>query len=319
MSFYSYVRPLPESSPPDSFELLCEHYLKHAVDVRQVRSETARKQLAYLERFFLRTGPHRTPGDLFERLAPGLIGDFLIDYAESHSVGARRWMHLSLRMFLRYCHEYGYLSGDLSALVPAVRTPKSGRIPCCLPDECIAAIGTDIKRDTEAGRRDAAIVWLLATYGIRGVQIRRLRLDHIDWLNERIHFPAAKGGRPIEQHLTSEVGNRLSDYIVHARPPSPCPEVFLTLREPFRVLRAPCLSWILRRRLDKLDADLPAGVSRGTHGFRHAFAARMTGRVPFKEVSDLMGHRDPDSTLIYGKIDADALRQAALPWPGGDR
>ncbi len=112
--------------------------------------------------------------------------------------------------------------------------------------------------------------------------------------------------------------NRLSEYILHTRPTSPLPEVFLTLTEPFRPLQAQCLSWIIRRRITELGLELPAGVSRGTHGFRHAFAARMTGLVPFKDISDLMGHRDPDSTLIYGKIDTDALRQAALPWPGGE-
>ncbi len=319
MVSFSCVPSSPKPLAPDSFQLLSDQYRRHTVEVRQTSLETAREQLAYLDRFLLHIGPPRTPADLFTCLDPKLIFDFLSDYAGSHGTGARCWMHLSLRMFLRFCREYGYLDRDLSVLVPVVRTPRKGRVPRCLPDECIAALGSDIGRDTVAGRRDAAIVWLLATYGIRGVQIRRLCLDHIDWQNEAIHFPAAKGGRPVNQYLTAEVGNRLSDYIIHARPASPRPELFLTLTEPFHPLRAPCLSWILRRRIDGLGMELPEGASRGTHGFRHAFAARMTGRVPFKDVSDLMGHRDPDSTLVYGRIDADALRQAALPWPGGDQ
>jgi len=319
MISYSCVRSSPEASPPDSFEVLYEQYRRHAVEVRQVTVETARQQMAYLDRFFRRIGSHRNPAELFRHLDLTRICGFLVDYSETHGVGARRWMHSSLRIFLRFCHEYGYLSRDLSVLVPVVRIPKTGRIPRCLPDECIAALGNNINRDTDAGRRDAAIVWLLATYGVRGVQIRRLRLDHIDWLSEKIHFPAAKGGRPVNQHLTAEVGNRLSEYIVHVRPVSPHPEVFLTFTAPFRPLEAQCLSWILRRRLDKLVTRPPKGVSRGTHGFRHAFAARMTGRVPFKDISDLLGHRDPDSTLIYGRIDVEALQQAALPWPGGER
>jgi len=308
----------PESSLPESFQLLREQFRKHALEVRQVTFETAYKQEAYLSRFLLHAGADCSPVELFNRRAPALIADFLSRYAESHGAGARRWMHLSLRMFLRFCCESGCLNRDLSALVPAVRMPKMSRVPRSMPDECIAALAGEIKGDSPADRRDAAIVSLLAVYGVRGVQIRRLRLDHVDWRNELIHFPAAKGGRPVNQHLTAEAGNRLSDYIMHARAESPHPEVFLTLTEPFHPLPAPCLSWILRRRIDRLETGPPEGVSRGTHGFRHAFAARMTGRVPFKDISDLMGHRNPDSTLTYSKVDDIALQQAALPWPGGD-
>ena len=70
--------------------------------------------------------------------------------------------------------------------------------------------------------------------------------------------------------------------------------------------------------MKRLGLRLPEGVSHGSHGFRHAFATRMIGRVPFKDVTDCLGHRDPSSTLIYGKIDLEALREAALPWPGGE-
>lgn len=313
----SCVRSSSQSLPPESVPLLCEQYRRYALEVRRVTLETACKQLAYLKKFFLSFGSLHKSEELLNRLYPKMIAGFLTEYSETHGTGARNWMHLSLRMFLRFCHEYCYLDRDLSFLVPAVRRPRLSRIPRCLPDECIAALGRSIDSGTAAGCRDAAIVWLLATYGVRGVQIRRLRFDHIDWSNDRIHFPAAKGGRPIDQHLTVEVGNRLSEYIVRSRPVSPCPEVFLTLTEPFRPVKASCLSWILRRRIEALHMELPDGISRGTHGFRHAFAARMTGRIPFKDISDLMGHCRPDSTMVYGKIDTDALQQAALPWPGG--
>lgn len=195
-----------------------------------------------------------------------------------------------------------------------------GRVPRCLPEECIETLRTGIERDTPAGIRDSAIVSLLSTYGVRGVQIRRLRLDDVNWEESRIRFPAAKGGRAVEQHLTAEAGNRLVDYIARARAECSHPQVFLTLTEPFHPLSSAAhLSSILRRRMKQLGLRPPEGVSLGTHGFRHAFAARMSGRVPFKEIVDLLGHRDPSSTLIYGKSDVDQLRQAALPWPGGDR
>jgi integrase len=148
--------------------------------------------------------------------------------------------------------------------------------------------------------RDSAIVTLLATYG---VQIRRLRLDHLDWENSRIHFPPAKGGRPIEQYLTPKAGNQIADYIQHARPQSAEPQLFLTLHQPFRSLpSASHLSAIIRRRIKKLGIELPADLPLGSHGFRHALATRMIGRIPFKEIVDILGHRDPSVHLFMENL-----------------
>jgi integrase len=175
-----------------------------------------------------------------------------------------------------------------------------------------------IDGDSMTDLRDRALFALLCTYGVRGVQVRRLRLYDIDWEHNRIHFPAAKGGRSIEQHLTAHAGNRLADYVHRGRPVSSCPEVFVHLQEPFGPLTRPCeLSIILGRRIKQVGITLPEGVSYGSHGFRHAFASRLCGRVPFKDIVDMLGHRDPSSTLIYGKVDIRALAKAALPWPGG--
>jgi integrase len=62
---------------------------------------------------------------------------------------------------------------------------------------------------------------------------------------------------------------------------------------------------------------VPAKVSHGTHGFRHAFATRLVGHVPSKDLADMLGHRSVSSTLRYAKVDVQALQLAALPWPGG--
>ncbi len=317
----SLSRPfLAQADPPSSLALLYGGYRRHRLAVRSVAEETVHEELLYLKRFFAYLSPAETPAALFARLDAGRVTAFLVDYADTHSLGSRRWMQYSLRSFLRFCYHCCYVGRDLSVLVPSVRRGRMGRVPRCLPDECIAALQTGIERDAPGGVRDLAIVCLLSTYGVRGVQIRRLRLDHIDWQNDRIHFPAAKGGRPIEQHLMAQAGNRLVDYIAHARPDSSHPELFLTLRKPFRPLpSASYFSAILHRRMKQLGLEVPEGVSHGSHGFRHAFATRMIGRVPFKDVVDLLGHRDPSSTLIYGKVDLEALRQAALPWPGGEQ
>jgi site-specific recombinase XerD len=97
------------------------------------------------------------------------------------------------------------------------------------------------------------------------------------------------------------------------------PEVFLTSRPPFHPLRSSAaLSQIIRDRLLQAQIGLPEGVSRGTHSFRHGFATRLTGKLPLKHIADMLGHRDLASTFIYSKVDLQALRETALPWPEED-
>lgn len=295
---------------------LREQYIHHSLTSRNVCTDTVRVRLISLDRLFAYFGPPPTAAELFVRINHTTLAAFLLDYAARYGLGSRQNMHSAARGFLRFAYEEQFLAHDLSALVPTVRRRAMAELPKALPDACISALEDSIDRSCPAGRRDAAIVCLLSTYGVRGAQVRRLCLEHIDWHNERIHFPPAKRGRPIEQHLTDKAGNRLADYITNGRPQSPLPEVFLTLTTAVPLPDSSHLSKVIHRRLDRAGLIVPKGVSRGTHGLRHAFAVRMTGQVPFKDVVDMLGHRDPSSTMIYAKADVQTLQQAALPWPG---
>lgn len=303
---------------PSSLAELATEYYTDAVRVRGVLESSAEAERPYLKRLFEWFGPPDSPADLFRGMSADSVTQCLIEYAFKYGSGSRCCMQKTVRLFLRFAYHAGYLGRDLSALSPSVRRPRMGKVVRPIPPACIEMLLSGIDGNTPADLRDRAIVCLLSTYGVRGVQVRRLRLADVDWPRSRIHFPAVKGGRAVEQHLTGEVGNRLADYLCKGRAQSPHPEVFLDIRTPFGPITHPReLSIILRRRLEQAGVELPAGVRYGSHGFRHAFAARMYGRVPFKDVVDMLGHRDPSTTLIYGKVDITALRKAALPWPGG--
>jgi len=295
---------------------LHERYGRYALTIRSVSPELVRKRSVYLERLFRFLGPPPSAAELFARLDPKTIGAFLADYAPRHGPGSRRDMHATLRVFLHFAYEEQFLAQDLSVLVPTVRPGAAARLPKALPEDCIAALEAGIERCSPEGKRDAAIVCLLATYGVRGSQVRTLRLEHLDWVNGRILFPACKRGRAVEQHLTVRAGNRLADYIVGGRPQSSCREVFLVQSTGTALPSSQALSRIIAGRLRKTGVCVPAGVSRGTHGFRHAFATRLVGHVPSKDLADMLGHRSPRSTLVYCKVDVQTLQQAALPWPG---
>ncbi|NCC51144.1 MAG: hypothetical protein EOM20_08010 [Spartobacteria bacterium] len=75
---------------------------------------------------------------------------------------------------------------------------------------------------------------------------------------------------------------------------------------------------MISRRMKQAGIELSPGVLYGSNAFRHAFASRLYGQVPLVQIVDMLGHRDPSTTLIYGKMDLSALRKTALPWPGGE-
>ena len=305
---------------PPTLGDLAEEYYTNAIRVREVLESSANAERVYLRRFFDWFGPPASPRTLFGRISADSVTECLIDYASKYGPGSRRCMQQTVRLFLRFSYLAGYLGRDLSALSPTVRAPCMGKVVRGIPPASIEAVLAGTVGDAPVDLRDRAILWLLSTYGVRGVQIRRLRLEDVDWTRSRIHFPAAKRGRSIEAPLSAKAGNRLAEYIHKGRPSSPHREVFLTTREPFEPIPNPQrLSELIRRRIERAGVVLPAGVLYGAHAFRHALASRLYGHVPFKDLIDIMGHRKPSTTLIYGKTDLVGLRKAALPWPGGAR
>lgn len=307
-----------QTSVPDSLSELLEQYQQYILRVRQVQLDTVLEQRTYLLRL-IDAVKAVSSGDLLKWLSIKSIQRFVFAYGANHGSGSCRWMQFSLRSFLKFCYLRCYIDRDLSLAVPAARHRHLEHVPRAIDSDSIIQLRQSIDGHSPADIRAAAIICLLTTYGVRGVQLRRLCLDHIDWSSRRIRFPAAKGGKHIDHYLTAEAGNRLLDYLRDARPRSTAREIFLTIREPGKPLHtASQLSSIVRHRLKVAGVCLPEGVSHGCYGLRHAFASRLVGRIPFKHLADMLGHRDPSTTLIYSKIDFAALQQAALPWPEED-
>jgi integrase/recombinase XerD len=309
----------PVESPaavPATFPEILDDYGAYSRRVRDLARDTVEAQRVYLDRF-LEAQPVSSPTEMFASLTWVRVQRFVFDYAQDHGPGSRRWMQTSLRSFLRFCHRRGYVSSDLSSAVPAFRSWRLSSVPRSIDDETVRLLLESIDPKSPPGLRDLAIIQILTTYGVRGIQVRQLRLDDVDWENSRIQFRAVKGGKTVVQHLTPQVGNSLLAYISDERPSTtPYAEVFLTSRLPFSPIRfSGSFSSIIARRLRRIDADLPEGVSHGAHSFRHAFASRLVGKVPLKYIADMLGHRDLSSSYVYTKVDFEALSQTALPWP----
>jgi site-specific recombinase XerD len=222
-----------------------------------------------------------------------------------------------LRSFLRYLHAAELIDRDLASAVTSPKLYQFESIPAALTDAHIKALLAATRQDrTKAGRRDYAILLLLATYGLRAGEVIRLRLEDIDWRREQFRVRHSKRGGEAFLPLTDQVGNALLGYLRHGRPATAHREVFLYSRAPYRPFaRSSSLGTMINQRLHRLGIQPPEG-RHGAHAFRHARAVGLLrAQVPLKTIGDLLGHRSASSTAVYLKLATDDLRDVGLGLP----
>jgi integrase/recombinase XerD len=203
-------------------------------------------------------------------------------------------MTSALRSFLRHARYCGEVDVDLAAAVPIVPNWSMTTIPRAITPNQVRQLLVSIDRRTATGRRDYAILLLLARLGLRSGEV------------------VSRNGLP----LTTEVGAAIAAYLKSGRPRSSSRSVFLRARAPVRGFQgASGIGSIVRHSLQRIGIDTP---SMGSHQFRHGLATEMLRHgASLGEIGDVLGHRHPQTTTIYTKVDIEALRSLALPWPGG--
>jgi site-specific recombinase XerD len=172
-------------------------------------------------------------------------------------------------------------------------------------------------RQTSIGRRNYAILLLLARLGLRACEVVGLNLEDIDWKEGQIAV-RGKGGKPVLMPLPVDVGEAIATYLRRDRARCSVRSVFIRDRAPlvgFQNSLAICS--LVMRSLKKAGVE---SAHTGAHVFRHSLATNLLREgCSLDEIGELLRHQSPDTTAIYAKVDLVALRTLALPWPGGGR
>lgn len=222
-----------------------------------------------------------------------------------------------VRSFLRYLHWEGIVQENLAHVVPRVPCWRLSRIPDHLSWSEVRAVIDAIDTTDPIGKRDHALLLLLATTGLRSQEVRRLELGDVRWRRSELHIRRTKSRRERVVPLLEEPGRALAEYVLHGRPRVGDATIFLRHVPPVGPLGGSgTMAEIVRRRLARCGIRPKRA---GAHLFRHSLATRMVqqGR-PVKEVADLLGHRRIDTTAVYVKVALPQLEDVALPFPGGD-
>ncbi|NLC14165.1 MAG: tyrosine-type recombinase/integrase [Chloroflexi bacterium] len=218
------------------------------------------------------------------------------------------------RAFLRFLHSEKVLPKDLSESLPCMQARRQTRIPSVWDKDDLFKLLAAIDRGNPSGKRDYAIILLVARLGLRCIDVKHLTFSNFNWNENYLEFSQSKTGRPVRLPLLKDIGWAVIDYLQNGRPVSDSPYVFLRHMapiEPFSDEDHLHQMIVKHMRMAKLPVSEKKKI--GMHSLRHTLATTlMEQQTPIQEIADILGHQSTESTPIYLKSSLNLLRECAL-------
>lgn len=298
------------AAPDDPIDVLLDRWGTYLADERGLRATTI-SYYARLARPFLASRAKSGNVDLAGLTADDVTA-FLSAQIPGCSVAGVKLTITALRSLLRFLHTTGEVSHRLDRAVPAQAGYRDSGLPRGLAPDQVDAVIAACDPATRNGRRDTAIVLLMARLGLRAGEVARLALEDIDWRAGTLRV-LGKGGYTDLVPLPADVGAALAAHLTEGRPATAADRsVFLRAMAPHRALSPRGIADLIGRAGRRGGLT---GVS--AHRLRHSVAtATLNAGASLEEVAQLLRHRHLSSTTIYAKVDLNTLARIARPWPG---
>ncbi|HZN70265.1 MAG TPA: site-specific integrase [Micromonosporaceae bacterium] len=253
-----------------------------------------------------------TGGGSLACLTTADVTRFVLVRCRGRSVRWGRMLVTALRSLLRFAYLEGLTAGDLAAAVPSVASWRGASLPRGVDAKQVTQLLGSCDRRTSAGRRDFAVLTLLARLGLRIGEVAALRVGDVDWRAGEITI-RGKADRHERLPLPHDVGEALAGYLLRGRPHRAGAHLFVQVRAPYGPVTRNSVGEIVARAAHR------AGLPRlGAHRLRHTVATDLLrAGAPLAEIAGVLRHRSTATTAIYAKVDRSALRGLAHPWPGG--
>lgn len=303
-----YVGPGRSHRPANAFERQAPRFFEFLRDEKGLRPASIRQYQFHLRQFA--THLEQLGVRDVARVTPLILSNFIAQYGPRVAWSTVRNACGTLRVFLRYLHREGLIAKDLSPLVEFPQHFRHSGIPRSISWDQVERVLAGIDRRSHSGKRDFAMLGMLATYGLRACEVAALKLDDIDWRNDRIKIRERKAGNTTTYPLATAVGAALIDYIKNARPATADRHVFFRTLAPFEPIGAAAITCRATFYIRKAGIQVPRP---GSHTLRHSCVQRLVdANFSLKHIGDYVGHRNASSTQIYAKIAVERLRTVAL-------
>ena len=302
----------PTLTSPSRREQQLADYRTFLEEVRGLTPSTVRAHLRTVSRLLAQIRFEESPTAL-QALTAHDIEVFLKSLGDQHSRASLQHTIAHIRGFLRF----GTLTGGLCPAIDwHVDTPRVFRLeqlPRAWPWDGVCTFLDAIDRTTSMGVRDYAIFFLIATYGLRACDILALTLDDFRWRQGELRVAQRKTGHPLVLPLTDAAGEAVLHYLRDGRPQIASRQLFLRVRAPMGPLKSTAINDAFEACYKRSGLTLP---TTGVHGLRHSYALHLLRQgTSLKTIGDLLGHRSPESTCVYLRLDVEDLRQVALELP----
>jgi site-specific recombinase XerD len=298
-----------------ALDRVIREYREHQVNERFLAERTVADYVADIRRFLSDVFTGVTID--FRSLTVNKINEFALKETTRRGRIACQISACALRSFLRFLVMTGRLDRNLAQSVPAVAGWRASDLPHYLESCEVEKLVHSCDLSTDVGKRNYAILLLLARLGLRAGEVSKLDLRDVDWTAGEIRVQG-KNGRVDRLPLPEEVGEAIVEYLKCRHSESSSKRMFLHVRAPYLGLaqaHASSISSIVSRALKRAHLNPP---HQGAHILRHSLATKMLKEgVSLFQIGQVLRHASIQATEVYAKVDLTALRKLAQPWPGG--
>lgn len=249
----------------------------------------------------------------YNAISPAFLSNYVKTFVNLTSKSVKASL-VAMRCFFRHLYLNSFTQHDLSGMLPQLKSYYAPSIPRVWQASEVKLVLDTIDRGNPTGKRDYAILLLIARLGLRASDIKALRLVNICWDTKSLEISQHKTRNPISFPILNDIGWAIIDYLRNGRPHTESPFLFVRHNAPFEEF-APnaAMSRILVKYIREAGVKIPRDIPLGLHSLRHTLASILLEKdVPLSTISNILGHMNLKSTDIYLHIDFKRLQECAL-------
>ncbi|MHC1772375.1 MAG: site-specific integrase [Flexilinea sp.] len=302
--------PLAVSLCPKQFEVGFQSYRQECIN-RHYSEQGIYTRLNRIKHFLFFLDERGTLS--YNDITPLLISNYVKTFVNLNSKSVKTIL-VAIRCFLRHLYLDSIIQKNLSDMVPKLKGYYAPSIPRIWKASEVKTILDTVDRGNPTGKRDYAILLLIARLGLRVSDIKAMRLENICWGTNTLEITQHKTKNPVSFPILSDIGWAIIDYLKNGRPSTESPYVFVRHNAPFEAF-APnaAMNRILVKYIREAGIKIPRDIPLGLHSLRHTLASiLLENDVPLSTISDILGHMSVKSTDVYLHIDFKRLQECAL-------